>query len=96
MDSRRDMMTGHDSENESDKVVRRFVGGGGHSRKKMCRFCSDAEFVLDYKDGKLLQLFLSEHGKIVPRNCAYHQRKLTISIKRARNLALINPIGLNL
>lgn len=62
-------------------------------RKKVCRFCADNEFILDYKDARLMQSFMSERGKIVPRrisgNCASHQRKLTLAVKRARQLALV-------
>jgi small subunit ribosomal protein S18 len=73
-------------------------GGGGFHRKKVCRFCSDQEYVLDYKDVRMMQSFISEHGKIVPRrisgNCAFHQRKLTSSVKRARNLALVGYVSM--
>ncbi len=71
---------------------------GGFHRKKVCRFCSDQEYVLDYKDVRMMQSFISEHGKIVPRrisgNCAFHQRKLTSSVKRARNLALVGYVSM--
>lgn len=67
--------------------------GGGFHRKKVCRFCADPEFIMDYKDIKMMQSFVTEHGKIVPRrisgNCALHQRQLTTAVKRARNLALV-------
>jgi small subunit ribosomal protein S18 len=72
--------------------------GGGFHRKKVCRFCSDQDFILDYKDIRMMQSFVSEHGKIVPRrisgNCALHQRQLTTSVKRARNLALVGYISM--
>jgi small subunit ribosomal protein S18 len=62
-------------------------------RKKVCRFCADTENVLDYKDARLMQTFLTERGKMVPRrisgNCAGHQRKLTVAVKRSRHLAMI-------
>ena len=62
-------------------------------RKKCCRFCADTEVLVDYKDVKLMQSFLGDPGKIVPRRisgtCATHQRKLTVAVKRARNLALV-------
>ena len=71
---------------------------GGFHRKKVCRFCSDTDFVLDYKDARIMQSFISEHGKIVPRrisgNCATHQRKLTSAVKRARNLALVGYVSM--
>src|SRR4051812_35890483 len=81
-----------------DRGGRRGGGGGGFHRKKVCRFCADTEFVLDYKDVRMMQSFVSEHGKIVPRrisgNCAQHQRKLTTAVKRARNLALVGYISM--
>ncbi len=73
-------------------------GGGGFHRKKVCRFCSENDYVLDYKDVKMMQSFVSEHGKIVPRRisgtCAQHQRKLTVAVKRARNLALVGYVSM--
>jgi small subunit ribosomal protein S18 len=70
---------------------------GGFSRKKVCRFCSDQDFVMDYKDIRMMQGFITEHGKIVPRrisgNCATHQRALTTSVKRARNLAFVGYVS---
>jgi small subunit ribosomal protein S18 len=48
---------------------------------------------IDYKDIKLLQRFVSERGKIVPRRItavtAKEQRELAQAIKRARTLALL-------
>jgi small subunit ribosomal protein S18 len=48
---------------------------------------------VDYKDVKLLSGFVPERGKILPRRmfgtCAEHQRKLTLAIQRARNIALL-------
>ena len=73
-------------------------GGGGFHRKKVCRFCSDQDFILDYKDVRMMQSFVTEHGKIVPRrisgNCALHQRQLTTAVKRARNLALVGYVSM--
>ena len=49
--------------------------------------------LIDFKDVKLLQNYLPERGKILPRrisgNCATHQRMLAEAIKRARNIALL-------
>lgn len=62
-------------------------------RKKICRFCADKITLIDYKDSRRLRNLITERGKILPRrisgNCAVHQRQLTISIKRARHLALM-------
>lgn len=63
------------------------------ARKKVCMFCVDRAETIDYKDIAKLRKCLSERSKILPRRvtgtCAYHQRELTIAIKRARHLALI-------
>jgi small subunit ribosomal protein S18 len=63
------------------------------NRAKMCRFCADSTLELDYKDAKTLRIFLTERCKIIPRrisgNCAKHQRRLTVEIKRARHIALL-------
>ncbi|HAG10685.1 MAG TPA: 30S ribosomal protein S18 [Desulfotomaculum sp.] len=47
---------------------------------------------IDYKDVPRLKKYVTERGKILPRrvsgNCAWHQRILTVAIKRARVMAL--------
>jgi len=62
-------------------------------RKKVCRFCANPNLALDYKNIRLLNEFITERAKIIPRrisgNCAKHQRKLTVEIKRARQLGLM-------
>lgn len=62
-------------------------------RKKFCRFCTDSELKIDYKNAQALRDFTTERGKIMPRritgNCAKHQRELTLAIKRARSIALL-------
>jgi len=62
-------------------------------QRKVCRFCSEKIEAIDYKDIKTLRNLLSERGKIIPSrisgNCAHHQRKVTVAIKRARTMALI-------
>ena len=62
-------------------------------RRKVCTFCVDKVDYIDYKDVNKLRKFTSERSKILPRRvtgtCAYHQRELTIAIKRARHLALL-------
>ena len=69
---------------------RRFRGRG---RRKVCRFCADKTLVLDYKWSETLEDFVSERGRIVPSRtsgtCAKHQRRLTLAIKQARNVALL-------
>ena len=48
---------------------------------------------IDYKDIDLLNMFLTEQGKILPRRATgvtvQQQRKLTKAIKRARLMALL-------
>lgn len=90
----RDRDSGDRMDKDGDDRGRR----GGFHRKKVCRFCSDQDFILDYKDVRMMQSFVTEHGKIVPRrisgNCALHQRQLTTSVKRARNLALVGYVSM--
>lgn len=61
--------------------------------KKVCRFCAEKTDVIDYKDVKLLQRYLSGYGKIESRkrtgSCLKHQRRLGIALKRARHIALL-------
>ncbi|MEZ0536198.1 30S ribosomal protein S18 [Caldicellulosiruptoraceae bacterium PP1] len=62
-------------------------------KKKVCSFCVERVYDIDYKDVNKLKRFLTERGKIQPRritgNCARHQRQLTTAIKRARMIALL-------
>jgi small subunit ribosomal protein S18 len=64
-----------------------------YHRRKVCRYCADASLAIDYKDPRTLRLFTTERGKIIPRrisgNCAKHQRRIGLAIKRARNIALL-------
>ncbi len=66
---------------------------GGFARRKVCRFCADKQVPIDYKDPQTLKYFITDRGKIVPRrisgNCAKHQRKVSLAIKRARMIALM-------
>ncbi len=68
-------------------------------RPKVCRFCTNPEQPITYKQPMVLNQFLSDRGKIIPRrisgNCAHHQRELAVEIKRARNVALL-PFTSNL
>jgi small subunit ribosomal protein S18 len=66
-------------------------------RKKLCRFCVEKIDDINYKDTRLLNMFISERGKITPRRisgvCTPHQRRLSESIKQARNIALLPYAG---
>lgn len=63
------------------------------TRRRACRFCVDKKLKIDYKNARLLQPFITERGRILPRrltgNCAKHQREVTTAIKRARILAFV-------
>jgi small subunit ribosomal protein S18 len=62
-------------------------------RRKYCSFCIDKLDNIPYKDVDLLRRYLTDRGKIRPRRqtgvCAKHQRRLAVSVKRARHLALL-------
>jgi small subunit ribosomal protein S18 len=61
--------------------------------KKVCRFTQNNVFYIDYKDVKLLQKFITEQGKIIPKRItgtsSKYQRELAKAIKRARHMALL-------
>jgi small subunit ribosomal protein S18 len=62
-------------------------------RRKACPFSGKDAPVIDYKDTRLLQGFMSERGKIVPSRItavsAKKQRELARAIKRSRHLGLL-------
>ena len=71
-------------------------GPGGRKffrRKKVCKFCTEKIDSISYRDVRLLQQFVSDRGKIIPRRLsgtsAPFQRKLTKAIKQARSIALL-------
>ena len=61
--------------------------------KKNCPLSVKGAPSIDYKNIKLLKKYMSENGKILPSRITNvsqkKQRELSLSIKRARNLALI-------
>jgi small subunit ribosomal protein S18 len=61
--------------------------------KKSCPLSTKGAPPIDYKNIRLLKKYMSENGKILPSRitnvCQKKQRELSLSIKRARNLALI-------
>ncbi len=61
--------------------------------KKSCPLSIKGAPKVDYKNIKLLKRYVSENGKILPSRVTNvsqkKQRELSLSIKRARNLALI-------
>src|ERR1700730_7445104 len=66
-------------------------------RKKVCQFCVEKIEAINYKDVLLLAQLVAERGKIVPRRltgvCTPHQRRLSLAIKQARNIALLPFAG---
>jgi small subunit ribosomal protein S18 len=65
----------------------------GRQRRKVCHFTLHKIDYIDYKNVELLRKFISERGKIAPRRAtgtsSKHQRRLTVAIKRARQMALL-------
>ena len=61
--------------------------------KKKCPLSGKGAPMVDYKNIKLLKKYMSENGKIMASRitsvCQKKQRELSLSIKRARNLALL-------
>tara|TARA_B100000965_G_scaffold137613_1_gene114474 strand:- start:778 stop:1050 length:273 start_codon:yes stop_codon:yes gene_type:complete len=61
--------------------------------KKKCPLSGKGAPIVDYKNIRLLRKYVTENGKIMPSRitsvCQKKQRELSLSIKRARNLALI-------
>ena len=61
--------------------------------KKSCPLSVKGAPIIDYKNIKLLKRYVSENGKILPSRITNvsqkKQRELSLSVKRARNLALI-------
>lgn len=62
-------------------------------KRKRCPFTAAGMKEIDYKDIDTLTKFITERGKILPRRItgvsAFHQKKLTAAIKRARLVALL-------
>ena len=61
--------------------------------KSSCPLSKKSNDEINYKNIKLLKKYISENGKILPSRITSvsqkKQRELSLSIKRARNLALI-------
>lgn len=71
----------------------KLLGKAYFQRKKGCPFSGPKAPKIDYKDVRLLQRYLSDYGKMLPRHItgvsAIKQRELATAIKRARMLALL-------
>ncbi len=62
-----------------------------HKKKKICQMCAGKS--VDYKDTMIINKYINEKGKILPRRmtgaCAKHQRHIAEQVKYARFMALI-------
>ncbi|HHX33283.1 MAG TPA: 30S ribosomal protein S18 [Mollicutes bacterium] len=60
-------------------------------KKRICQMCAGKS--VDYKDVMIINKYINEKGKILPRRmsgaCAKHQRHIATQVKRARFIALV-------
>ena len=67
--------------------------GNRYKFKRKCPLSIKGAPVVDYKNINLLKKYMSENGKMLPSRITNvsqkKQRQLSLSIKRARNLALL-------
>ncbi|MBP9022351.1 MAG: 30S ribosomal protein S18 [Spirochaetes bacterium] len=89
-------MTGLERDDSFARAFKDKDGGRGRNsrfKKKVCKFCHNKDMVIDYKKSDILEKFLTERGKILPRRitgtCAKHQRHIALEVKRARMIALL-------
>jgi len=86
---------GYDSSERGDKEPGSSDQGQRMPRfkKKICMFCHDKNASVDYKRPDILERFITDRGKILPRRvtgtCAKHQRIVAREIKRSRTIALL-------
>ncbi len=72
----------------------------GHIKTRECKFTKAGIEYIDYKNTDLLQRFMNDQGKILPRRVtgtsAKYQRQLSRAIKRARFLGMVPYVAENL
>lgn len=72
----------------------------GNLKSKDCKFTKAGVKYIDYKQTDILERFVNDQGRILPRRVtgtsAKHQRMLSTAVKRARFLALIPYVNENL
>jgi small subunit ribosomal protein S18 len=101
-DKRMDSRDNMDSMEDDDKGGFRGKDGEGKFgrknakyKKKVCKFCADKALLagLDYKRIDILERFVTNRGKIIPRRitgtCGKHQRVLAREIRKARAIGLL-------
>ena len=63
-------------------------------KKKVCQMCAGKD--VDYKDANVINKYINEKGKIMPRRmtgaCAKHQKHIAQEVKRARFMAIIADV----
>ena len=76
-----------------EQAGRAAVSGSISARRRSAAFASSAWTSLTTRKCNMLQPFVQDRGKIMPRRmtgtCSKHQRWLGVAIKRARNIALL-------
>jgi small subunit ribosomal protein S18 len=85
--------TGKKRDNQSNFAKLSIFQPNKYKFKKSCPLSIKGAPTVDYKNIRLLKKYMSENGKILPSRitnvCQKKQRELSLSIKRARNLAFI-------
>jgi len=70
---------------------------GAARQRNLAKFQIPKGVEIDYKNLSLLQKYLTERGKLIPRRIsgitAKEQRRLSVAVKRARFLALLTTGG---
>ncbi len=93
--SKRDEDDEDDDKNFRGKDGEKFPKKNAKYKRKVCKFCADKTIAasLDYKRVDILERFITNRGKILPRRitgtCAKHQRQLVREIKKARSISLL-------
>lgn len=81
----------------NSRYTPKLLGKAYFQRKKGCPFSGPKAPKIDYKDVRMLNRYVSDFGKILPRHlsgvCAIKQRELANAIKRARHLGLMGYIS---
>lgn len=62
-------------------------------KNQHCFYCIEKDIAIDYKLPEALNYYISRYKRILPRRytglCAKHQRKVTLAIKRSREMAFM-------
>ena len=85
--------TGNKKDKQSNFAKLSIFQPNKYKFKKTCPLSTKGAPIVDYKNVRLLKKYMSENVKILPSRITNFsqkkQRELSLSIKRARNLALI-------